>query len=55
MLTNQLRKLEKDGLVHRKVYQEIPSKVEYSLTELATSLMPILLSIKNWGKTHMLP
>ena len=53
MLTNQLRELERDGLVHREVYAEVPSRVEYSLTELAESLMPIMLSIKDWGKTYL--
>lgn len=53
MLTNQLRELEADGLVSRKVYAEVPPKVEYSLTGLAKSLMPILLSIKDWGKENM--
>jgi DNA-binding HxlR family transcriptional regulator len=53
MLTNQLRELEKDGLIHRKVYREVPPKVEYSLTELAISLIPILLSIKEWGEENL--
>lgn len=55
MLTNQLRELERDGLVHREIYPQVPPKVEYSLTELSISLMPILLSIRDWGKAHMLP
>ena len=54
MLTNQLRDLEKDGLVHRECYAQVPPKVEYSTTELADSLMPVLLSIRDWGKAHML-
>lgn len=54
MLTNQLRELEKDGLIHRKVFPEVPPKVEYSLTELSESIMPILLSLKDWGKTNLL-
>ena len=54
MLTNQLRELEKDGLIHREIYPEVPPKVEYSLTELSKSIMPILLSLKDWGKAHML-
>ncbi len=53
MLTNQLRELESDGLVSRKVYAEVPPRVEYSLTELADSLMPILLQIKDWGKGYI--
>lgn len=55
MLTNQLRELESDGLVHREIYPQVPPKVEYSLTELADSLMPIMLSLKDWGKANMLP
>ncbi len=55
MLTNQLRELERDGLVHRKVFPQVPPKVEYSLTELADSLLPIMLALKDWGKTHLLP
>ena len=54
MLTTQLRQLEKDGLIHREVYNEIPPKVEYSLTELVQSLIPILLAIKDWGRKNML-
>jgi len=54
MLTNQLRELEKDGLVHREIYPEVPPKVEYSLTELSESIIPILLSLKDWGKAHVL-
>lgn len=53
MLTNQLRELERDGLVHRKVYAEVPAKVVYSLTELAHSLMPVMLSIKGWGREYL--
>ena len=53
MLTNQLRELEKDGLVHREVYPEVPPKVIYSLTDLALSLMPIMLSIKDWGRNYL--
>ena len=49
MLTKQLRELESDGLVHRKVYAEVPPKVEYSLTELGKTMEPILVEIYNWG------
>ena len=52
MLTLQLRELEKDGLVSRKVYQQVPPKVEYSLTELGLTLQPIIISLKNWGETY---
>ena len=53
MLTNQLRELEADGLVHRQVYAEVPPKVIYSLTDLAHSLMPVMLSIKAWGREYL--
>ncbi len=54
MLTNQLRELERDGLVYREAFPQIPPKVEYSLTKLADSLLPIMLDLKDWGKTHLL-
>lgn len=52
-LTNQLRELEQDGLIERKVYAEVPPKVEYRLTELGYSLEPILRALKHWGDEHM--
>ena len=53
MLTKELRELEKDGLVTRKVYPQVPPKVEYSLTETAQSLIPILDLLCEWGYEHM--
>jgi DNA-binding HxlR family transcriptional regulator len=53
MLTLQLRELERDGIVHRKVYAEVPPKVEYSLSEAGRSLEPILLQMLAWGQTHL--
>jgi DNA-binding HxlR family transcriptional regulator len=49
MLTQQLRELEADGLVTRVVYPEVPPKVEYSLTEYAQELRPILAQLCEWG------
>lgn len=53
MLTNQLRELEEDGIIHRQVYPQVPPKVEYSLTPLGMSLREILMALKAWGDEHM--
>ena len=52
VLTAQLRAMEENGLVNRKVYAEVPPRVEYSLTELGLSLKPILDSMKAWGEEY---
>jgi DNA-binding HxlR family transcriptional regulator len=52
MLTLQLRELEADGLVHRKVYAQVPPKVEYSLTELGRTLEPIVRAMLEWGEAY---
>lgn len=52
MLIQQLRELEQDGLIERKVYPVVPPKVEYRLTELGTSLIPLLLEMKKWGEFY---
>lgn len=52
VLTAQLRAMEESGLVNRKVYAEVPPRVEYSLTELGFSLKPILDSMQAWGNEY---
>lgn len=49
MLTQSLRELENDELIKRKVYRQVPPKVEYSLTEAGTGLIPFLINLKGWG------
>jgi DNA-binding HxlR family transcriptional regulator len=53
MLTAQLRELEADGLIVRKIYPQVPPKVEYSLAPLGQSLTPVLAALKDWGDTHL--
>ncbi len=53
MLTNQLRELERDGVVHRKVYAEVPPRVEYSLTEFGRTLTPIIHLMRDWGRDYL--
>jgi DNA-binding HxlR family transcriptional regulator len=50
MLTEQLRELEKDGLIHREVYPEIPPKVEYSITEKGKNAIPAIEILRNFGE-----
>ena len=52
VLTAQLRDMEENGLVNRKVYAEVPPRVEYSLTELGQSLKPILDAMWSWGEDY---
>ena len=52
VLTQKLREMESDGLLERKVYAEVPPKVEYSLTELGMTLKPILDSMERWGNDY---
>ena len=53
MLTQQLRELEAQELIHREVFPIIPPKVEYSLTDLGKSLMPVLVSMRDWGADYL--
>lgn len=52
MLTLQLRELERDGIVHREIYKQVPPKVEYSLTDFGRSLEPVILAMKVWGERN---
>jgi DNA-binding HxlR family transcriptional regulator len=55
MLTQQLREMERNGLVERKVYAQVPPKVEYALTELGKSLQPVVDAMCQWGEVHGAP
>lgn len=52
VLTTQLRDMEEDALISRKIYAEVPPRVEYSLTELGKSLQPILNAMLQWGTEY---
>ena len=53
MLTQQLRELESKLLIHREVFPIVPPKVEYSLTDLGRSLMPLLVAMRDWGSSYL--
>lgn len=53
MLTQQLRELEAQNLIHREVFPIVPPKVEYSLTDLGKSLLPILKQMRDWGADYL--
>lgn len=53
MLTSQLRELEADGFVERRIYAEVPPKVEYRLTDHGRTLEPIIRALKSWGDAHI--
>lgn len=54
MLTTQLREMENDGIIERKIYAEIPPRVEYFLTEKGDSLLPIVMQMASWGNKHVI-
>ena len=54
ILIQQLRELEKDGIVNRNVYSDVPHKVEYSFTDYGRSLEPVLQVLCNWGEEHLI-
>jgi DNA-binding HxlR family transcriptional regulator len=54
MLTNQLRELEEDGLIARKIYAQVPPRVDYSMTERGRSLQPVITALKSWGDENIL-
>lgn len=54
MLTDQLRELERDGMINRKVYAEVPPKVEYSLTAAGKSIKPVTNLMCKWGLENIL-
>jgi DNA-binding HxlR family transcriptional regulator len=53
MLTQQLRELENSGIINRKVYNQVPPKVEYSLTEVGIELSGVMKQMYNWGKMYV--
>lgn len=52
VLTAQMHQMEADGLVHRKVYAEVPPRVEYSLTKFGQSLAPVIEAMRTWGRNY---
>jgi len=52
VLTLQLRELERDGVVHREIYGQVPPKVEYSLTPVGQMLAPVLMQMREWGERY---
>ncbi|MEO0881729.1 MAG: helix-turn-helix domain-containing protein [Pseudomonadota bacterium] len=53
MLTRQLRELEADGIIHRKVFAEVPPRVEYSITEVGRTLYPVIHAMREWGEKRL--
>lgn len=52
VLTDSLRSMENDGIVNRKIYPEVPPRVEYSLSELGRSMQPIIEAMAKWGENY---
>ena len=52
VLTQQLREMERDGIVERRIYQQVPVKVEYSMTDYGNTLRAVMLELCHWGKQH---
>lgn len=52
VLTQQLKELEEDGIISRKIYEEVPPKVEYFLTDLGNTLLPVVNALNEWGKNY---
>jgi len=53
MLTNQLRELEADGILERKIYAQMPPRVEYFVTSKGETLMPVIANMKSWGELNL--
>lgn len=53
VLTQQLRELEKDGIISRRAFAEVPPRVEYSMTDYGRTLKPLIVAISEWGRTHL--
>ncbi|MFN6472223.1 MAG: winged helix-turn-helix transcriptional regulator [Nostoc sp. SerVER01] len=53
MLIQQLRELENDGIINRKLYSDVPLKVEYSFTDYGKTLIPVLKALCDWGQEHL--
>ena len=52
MLTKQLRELEADGIITRKIFAEVPPRVEYGISERGQTLLPVIKAMKDWGEAH---
>jgi DNA-binding HxlR family transcriptional regulator len=53
MLTAQLRQLEAEVIINRKIYPTVPPTVEYTLTEIGTAMLPMIIELERWGLQHM--